>query len=137
MASHDFFVMIKPDGVRRGLVGEIVSRFEKKNFSLLAMKMLDPSPITTSLIMAHYASHNTMHYYQSTVDFICSGPIVVMRWHGNIQVARCITGHTLPWEAQLGSIRGDYASSFPENLIHCSHSSVDATKELELWSGVV
>ena len=134
MASHDFFVMIKPDGVRRGLVGEILSRFEKRNFGVKAMKMLQPSDDTTRFIEKHYESHAGMHYYEDTIKFMTTGPIVILKLYGSIQVARSIVGPTVPWEAFPGSVRGDYTCSFPENLIHCSHSPGDATKELGVWS---
>jgi nucleoside-diphosphate kinase len=132
MTTVDFFVMIKPDGVRRGLIGEIISRFEKKGFELVNIAIQTP---TRELISAHYIEHSDKTFYDNLVDFGSSGPVVQMMWRGNIQVARQIVGATIPWDAVLGSIRGDYACSVPENLVHCSDSADSAERELKLWFG--
>lgn len=132
MTTAPFFVMIKPDGVKRGLVGEIISRFERKGFELMGMNMKTP---TRSIIEQHYVEHAGKGFYNNLVEFTTSGMVVPMMWRGNIQVARQIVGATVPWDAQGGTIRGDYACTLPENLVHCSDSLESAKRELELWFG--
>jgi len=124
--------MIKPDGVKRGLVGEIISRFEKKGFELMGMRMMTPN---RQIIESHYAEHADKGFYDNLVDFTTSGAVVPMMWRGNIQVARQIIGATVPWEAKTGTIRGDFACTLPANLVHCSDSIESAKRELELWFG--
>ena len=135
MASHKFLVIIKPDGVERRLVGEITSRFEKKGFTLTETRMLQPH-ISRSYIPKHFASHANMQYYDETLNFMLSGPIVVMMWYGNIAVARKIVGDTTPWKAESGTVRGDYSCTLPQNLIHCSHDVESALAETSLWAPV-
>lgn len=130
MASIKFFVMIKPDGVKRGLVGEIISRFEKRGFILHDMKMFIPTP---ELVKEHYEEHEGKAFFQNLIDFTTSGPVVPLVFEGNIQVARNIIGATVPWEAKEGTIRGDFACSMPSNLVHCSDSIESAHREIELW----
>ncbi len=130
MTSIMFFVMIKPDGVKRGLVGEIVSRFEKKGFTLHNMKMTLP---TENRAKAHYKEHGGKAFFDKLIKFTCSGAVVAMIWEGNIQVARNIVGATVPWEASKGTIRGDHACSMPNNLVHCSDSVESAQREISLW----
>lgn len=130
MSSIRFFVMIKPDGVKRGLVGEIISRFEKKGFQLHNMKMLIPSE---SQARAHYEEHQNKAFFTKLINFTCSGAVIPMIWEGNVEVARNIVGATVPWEAKQGTIRGDYACSMPANLVHCSDSPESALREIKLW----
>jgi nucleoside-diphosphate kinase len=130
MASRPFFLMIKPDGIRRGLVGEILSRFEKRGFSLLKLKMINPE-MTSKVIETHYQTHSDKSFYDELIQFILSGPIIAMIWLGNVQVAKGLVGDTL--EAEPGTIRGDLASSLPENLVHCSASQENAAREINLW----
>lgn len=130
MTTTQFFVMIKPDAVRRGLVGEIISRFEKRNFHIRSMQKIVPDKDT---VKWHYHEHSESSYYSSLVDFTCSGDIVIMVLEGNIKAARDIVGSTHPWESMPGTIRGDYACSLPENLIHCSRDIESAKREIDLW----
>jgi len=122
--------MIKPDGVKRGLVGEIIARFETKGFILHNMKMVVPS---NELAQSHYEEHKEKSFFEKLVNFTCSGAVVPMIWEGNVEVARNIVGATVPWEAKKGTIRGDYACSMPANLIHCSDSAESASREISLW----
>ena len=130
MASIQFFVLIKPDGVKRGLVGEIVSRFEERGFVLNDMKMLVPDE---TLVKEHYEEHERKAFFEKLVQFTTSGSVVPIIFEGNIQVARNIVGATVPWEAKKGTIRGDYACSMPSNLVHCSDSEESARREISLW----
>jgi len=122
--------MIKPDGVKRGLVGEIISRFEKRGFTLHNMKMTTPSK---ELATSHYEEHQGKAFFEKLTEFTCSGPVVPMIWEGNVEVARTIVGATTPWNAEKGTIRGDFACSMPANLVHCSDSVESAEREIALW----
>jgi nucleoside-diphosphate kinase len=132
MTSQSFFVMIKPDGVKRGLVGEIISRFEKKGFLLHNLRLLAPEE-TKLVVHDHYIQHFDKNYYRDLIEFTLSGPIVIMKWVGSVNVARSLVGETIPWEAKVGTIRGDYASSLPANLVHCSENAEKATREVMIW----
>lgn len=133
MSTELFFVMIKPDGCARGLIGEIISRFERKGFSLEAMRLLNGANIQATMAR-HYQEHEGKTFYDSLMNFACSGNVCAMFWRGNIQVARNMVGATLPWDAAPGTIRGDFSSSLPRNLIHCSDSSESAATEVILWN---
>ncbi len=130
MASIRFFVMIKPDGVKRGLTGKIISRFETQGFILCNMKMVFP---TESTVKTHYEEHTEKVFFDKLVKFTCSGAVIPMIWEGNIRVARHIVGDTVPWKASRGTIRGDFACSMTENLVHCSDSVESAKREISLW----
>lgn len=130
MASTSFFVMIKPDGVRRNLVGEIISRFERKGFT---MRYMEYRMCSRRHFEEHYREHEGKNFYDALIDFSCSGPVVAIIFEGNIQVARKIVGETIPWQADVGTIRGDFACSLPDNLVHCSDSVESAKRELALW----
>jgi len=130
MTTRDFFVMIKPDGVRRGLIGTIIGRFESRGFGVIDLKMITPS---ARLITEHYEIHKGKTFFDNLIKFSTSGPVVAMRLHGNIDVARKEVGATIPWSAKKGTIRGDFANSLPDNLVHCSDTEESATKEIELW----
>lgn len=132
MSVQNFFVMAKPDAVERGLVGKIISRFEKKGFKLKAMRYLYPSQ-TADIIPIHYEEHKGKSFYNDLISFSLSGQVCCMIWEGNIMVARTMVGATLPWEAPSGTIRGDYGNSLPRNLIHCSDSLANAEREIKLW----
>lgn len=134
MSAQRFFVMAKPDAVKRGLIGEIISRFEKRGFILEKMRLFKPE---ASLIEEHYQEHKGKTFYQGLIDFSTSGSVCAMIWNGNIQVARSLIGSTLPWDAQIGTIRGDYASSLPNNLVHCSDGPESGKRESDLWELVV
>lgn len=126
------FVMIKPDGVRRKLIGRIIDRIEQRNFDIVTMKMLTPS---RKLAEAHYAVHKGKDFYEPLLEFITSGPVVAMVVEGenSIMLIRNTTGTTNPENALSGTIRGDYTISTRENLIHGSDSPESASCEINLW----
>lgn len=128
MTSHNFFVMLKPDAVKRKLVGEIISRFEKRNYSLLEMRKVVP---TKDILEKHYAEHYGKSFYNGLIEFMLSGPVIIIKFNGDIKVARTITGDTT--YPERGSIRGDFTNKLPENLIHCSDNQISAERELKLW----
>jgi nucleoside-diphosphate kinase len=126
------FIMIKPDGVQRKLVSEILGRFEKRGLRLVALKQLHPS---RELAEAHYAVHRERPFFADLVDFITSGPVVAMVWEGPeiIKVTRTMIGATNPREAAPGTIRGDLATEVGNNLVHGSDALETAEKEIALW----
>jgi nucleoside-diphosphate kinase len=128
------FVMIKPDGVRRGLVGEVVSRIERRGLTLAEMKLVRPS---RALAEEHYGVHRDKPFFASVVGFITSGPVVAMIVEGEDAVAavRQILGATRPLEAAPGSLRADFALNVQENLVHGSDSAATAEEEIRLWFG--
>jgi len=125
-------VIIKPDGVARGLSGEILARFEKKGLSLVGLKLINVDRATAE---KHYAEHAAKPFFPSLLSFITSGPVVVFCLEGNsaISVVRGIVGPTSGLKAPGGTIRGDYAMSGQNNLIHASDSPESAARELALW----
>jgi len=128
------FLMIKPDGVARGLVGEIIARFEQKGFKLAELRMTTP---TRSLAESHYAVHRERPFFNDVVSFITSGPVVAMVWEADnvVELSRKVIGATKPTEAAPGTIRGDFANSTEKNLIHGSDSVENAAAEIALWFG--
>jgi len=126
------FLMVKPDGVQRRLVGEIIRRFEAKGFTLAGLKMLTP---TRALAEAHYAVHQGKPFFDGVVGFISSGPVVAMIWEGDdvIALSRKLVGATKPAASVPGTIRGDFANSVEQNLIHGSDSVENAEAEIKLW----
>lgn len=128
------FLMVKPDGVQRRLVGEIIRRFENKGLTLAGLKMLTP---TRELAEAHYGVHRGKPFFDGVVGFIASGPVVAMIWEGDDAVALCrkMMGATKPADSTPGTIRGDYANSIEQNLIHGSDSAESAGEEIKLWFG--
>lgn len=126
---HNFLVIIKPDGVGRGLVGEIISRFEKKGFRIVRMEMI-LAPI--SILEEQYSNHRTRPYFDDLIEHFQSGNSLIMELMGNIEEARRMIGDKAVGN-EPGSLRGDYSNSAIENLIHCSHSPADASRELNLW----
>jgi len=126
------FVMVKPDGFRRGLVGEILARFERKGFRIVGLKALR---IPQELAERHYAEHREKPFFPSLVSFITSGPVVAMVLEGPNAVAevRKMMGATHPKDALPGTIRGDYATTIGENVIHGSASLEDAQREIALF----
>jgi len=126
------FVMVKPDGVQRGLVGEIIKRFERKGLKLVGLKSIIPSE---ELAEEHYAVHKERPFYNGLIGFITSGPVVAMAWSGidAISVARIIIGATNGREAIPGTIRGDFGMDIGFNLIHGSDGEDTASSELALW----
>ena len=128
------FLMIKPDGVRRQLVGEIIQRFEAKGFTLTALQMVTP---TREQAEAHYDIHRGKPFFEGVVDFISSGPVVAMIWEGDdiVALARKLMGATKPSDSLPGTIRGDYANTTAQNLIHGSDSVENAQTEIGIWFG--
>ncbi len=126
------YVMVKPDGVQRGLVGEIINRFERKGLRLVGLKSIIPS---MELVEQHYAVHKERPFYAGLVEFVTSGPVVAMAWKGvdAISVCRNIIGATNGREADMGSIRGDFGMDIGYNLIHGSDGAETAAFELGLW----
>ena len=126
------FVMVKPDGVQRGLVGEIVARFERKGLTLRAMKMIT---IQKALAEQHYAEHKGKGFYDSLISYITSGPVVAMVWEGDnaVDVARTLMGATDPAKSAPGTIRGDFGMFTGRNVIHGSDSPESARREINLF----
>lgn len=128
------FVMVKPDGVRRGLIGEVIKRLEDKGYAIAEMRLFS---IDESLAQRHYAEHRDKPFFADLVRFITSGPVVAMAVEGADAVAGCrqIMGATNPLQAVPGSIRGDYATEITENIVHGSDSAESAARELGLFFG--
>ena len=125
-------VIVKPDGVQRGLVGKILARFEERGMKLVAMKMVQ---VSRDLAEKHYAVHEGKFFYAGLVSYITSSPVValVLEGHEAIGVVRAMVGATRPWEAAAGTIRGDYAMMGLRNLIHASDAPETAQNEIALW----
>ena len=132
MHQERTFIAIKPDGVQRGFISEIIGRFERKGFKLVALKQLIPSK---ELAQKHYGVHKERPFFNDLVDFISSGPVVAMVWEGEgvISSARKMIGATKPLEAESGTIRGDLAVNIGRNVIHGSDGFNTAVFEIELW----
>ena len=126
------FFMIKPDGVRRNLVGEVISRVEEKGFEITKIKMM---MISKSLAEEHYGEHKDKPFFNDLVEFITSGPVVAMQVEGENVVAqiRNLMGVTNPSDATPGSIRGDLATELDQNVVHGSDSDISADRELNLF----
>lgn len=129
-------ILVKPDGVERGLIGEILSRFETKGYVIEGLKMLQP---TEELLAQHYAEHAGKPFYHSLVDFMVSGPVVAAVLSGDrvIEGVRTMLGASDPTTAAPGTIRGDYGRDWDEgvqkNLVHASDSPESAAREIALW----
>ena len=132
MTKERTFVAIKPDGVQRGLIAEIIGRFEKKGFKLVALKQLIPS---RELAQEHYGVHKDRPFFDDLVKFISSGPVIAMVWEGDgvILSARKLIGPTKPLEADPGTIRGDLSINIGRNIIHGSDGAETAAFEINLW----
>lgn len=126
------FIAIKPDGVQRGLVGEIIRRFETKGFQLLGLKMMN---VSKELAEEHYGVHRERPFFPGLVSFITSGPVIAMVWGGDgvVAAARKIIGATNPLTAEPGTIRGDFAANIGRNIIHGSDAIETAQREISLW----
>ncbi|PZU93036.1 MAG: nucleoside-diphosphate kinase [Pseudanabaena sp.] len=126
------FLAVKPDGVQRHLVGEIIRRYEVKGFKLVGLKLVQP---TRELAEKHYAVHKERPFFAGLVDFITSGPVVAMVWEGDgvVASARKIIGATNPLTAEPGTIRGDYGANIGRNIIHGSDAIETAQTEIALW----
>ena len=126
------FFMIKPDGVKRNIIGDVVNRAEKEGFVITKMKMMH---ISTELAEEHYAEHAEKPFFGDLVNFITSGPVVAMEVEGDnaVLAIRELMGATNPTDAEPGTIRGDLASKLEENVVHGSDSEESATRELGLF----
>ncbi len=131
MAVERTLVLVKPDGVERGLVGEVISRFERKGFKIKALKMLK---MTREMAEDFYSVHREKPFFQDLVEFITSGPIVAMILEGDsaIDVVRLMIGATDGRKAQPGTIRGDYALSIQNNIVHASDSQESFQREYKI-----
>ncbi|XP_043486162.1 nucleoside diphosphate kinase [Polistes fuscatus] len=128
------FIMIKPDGVQRGLVGKIIQRFEEKGFKLVALNMVWP---TEELLQKHYADLSAKPFFPGLVKYMSSGPVVPMVWEGlnAVKTGRVMLGETDPKNSAPGTIRGDFCLQVGRNIIHGSDSVESAEKEIKLWFG--
>lgn len=126
------FIMIKPDGVHRGLVGEIVKRFEQKGFKLVAMKFMWASE---ELLQKHYSDLSSKPFFPGLVKYMSSGPVVPMVWEGKnvVKTGRIMLGETDPFKSSPGTIRGDYCIEVGRNICHGSDAVESAEKEIKLW----
>ena len=133
-ARERTFIMIKPDGVQRGLVGPIISRFETKGFKLVGMKLTAPGK---EMFEKHYSDLSSKSFFAGLVAYAASGPVVAMVWEGHNVVAtgRKMLGATRPDDSAPGTIRGDFCIDVGRNVIHGSDSVDSANKEIELWFG--
>ena len=126
------FVCVKPDGVQRGLIGEVVKRFENRGFILCAAKFMQ---VTPELASKHYAEHVGKPFYEGLVKYITSGPVFAMVWEGEnaVQVCRNMMGKTNPQDSAPGTIRGDYCMVTGLNIIHGSDSPESAAREIGIF----
>ncbi len=132
MGKERTFVMIKPDAVQRGFVGEIISRLERKGIKLVAMKLVS---VSRELAEKHYGVHRGKPFFEPTVKYITSSPVVAMVLEGNnaIEMTRSMMGKTDPQQAAMGTIRGDYGQFIGRNIVHGSDSKETAEFEINLW----
>ena len=126
------FLAVKPDGVQRGLVADIIGRFERKGYKLVGLKMMN---VTREIAENHYGEHKGKGFFEGLVGFITSGPIVAMAWEGPnvIATARKMMGATNPANAEGGTIRGEYATDIGRNVIHGSDGPEAAERELGIF----
>ena len=131
-AEERTFVAIKPDGVKRGLIGKILTRFEDKGYKIVAMKLLQ---VTPEIAAKHYAEHLGKPFYNRLMYYITSGPIVAMvvEGYGAVDGVRHIVGATDPDKADVGSIRADYAQAMEYNVVHASDSIESANREIAIY----
>ncbi|KAK3139960.1 hypothetical protein QOZ80_5AG0393300 [Eleusine coracana subsp. coracana] len=131
-AVEQSYIMIKPDGVQRGLVGEIISRFEKKGFILKGLKLFQ---CPKDLAQEHYKDLKEKPFFPKLIDYITSGPVVCMAWEGDgvVASARKLIGATNPLQAEPGTIRGDLAVQTGRNVVHGSDSPDNGKREIALW----
>ncbi|MDD2626441.1 MAG: nucleoside-diphosphate kinase [Candidatus Methanomethylophilus sp.] len=132
MTMEKTYLMIKPDGVQRGLIGDIVSRFERKGLKLVAAKLMTISKETAE---THYAEHKGKKFFPSLIAYITSGPVFAMVWEGDnaVQVCRNMMGKTNPQDSAPGTIRGDYCMVTGLNIIHGSDSPESAAREISIF----
>ncbi|XP_070703540.1 nucleoside diphosphate kinase, mitochondrial [Pempheris klunzingeri] len=125
-------IAVKPDGVQRRLVGQIIQRFEQRGFKLVGLKMLQ---VSEDLLSQHYCEMRTKPFYPRLLHYMTSGPVVVMVWEGHkvVETSRMMVGHTNPAEAQAGTVRGDFSHHISRNVVHASDSLEGAQREIQLW----
>ncbi|XP_008303287.1 nucleoside diphosphate kinase, mitochondrial [Stegastes partitus] len=125
-------IAVKPDGVQRRLVGQIIQRFEQRGFKLVGLKMLQ---VSEDLLSQHYCQLTSKPFYRNLVDYMTSGPVVVMVWEGDnvVQSTRTMVGPTNPAAAQAGTVRGDFSLHVSRNVVHASDSLEGAQREIQLW----
>uniref|UniRef100_A0A8C9GEJ7 Nucleoside diphosphate kinase n=1 Tax=Piliocolobus tephrosceles TaxID=591936 RepID=A0A8C9GEJ7_9PRIM len=126
------FIMIKPDGVQRGLCGVIIKRFERKGYKLIGLKMLNP---TEEILKEHYKDLADKPFFKKLVNYISQGPVIAMVWEGVdiVKQGRRIIGETNPLDSAVGTIRGDFGLEVGRNIIHGSDSVASANREINLW----
>ncbi|XP_067914690.1 nucleoside diphosphate kinase [Heterodontus francisci] len=126
------FIAVKPDGVQRGIIGEVIKRFEQKGFKLVAMKFLQ-APV--ALLEKHYCDLSDKPFYPKLIKYMSSGPVVAMVWEGLnvVKTGRVMLGETNPADSKPGTIRGDFCIQVGRNIIHGSDSVTSAQKEINLW----
>lgn len=132
MADERTFIMVKPDGVKRGLVAKIIKRFEQRGYKLVAMKFMKASE---ELLEQHYGDLKGKPFYKGLISFIGSGPVAPMVWEGKgvVKQGRVMLGETNPADSKPGSIRGDFSIDIGRNIVHGSDSVETAKKEVNLW----
>lgn len=132
MSNEQTFIMIKPDGVARGLVSPIIGRFEARGFKLVGMKLTNP---TESLLREHYEDLQSKPFFPGLLKYMLSGPVVATVWEGKdvVKQGRAILGATNPLQSAPGTIRGDYAIDVGRNVAHGSDSVDSAKREIGLW----
>ena len=126
------FIMIKPDGVQRGLVGPIIERFERRGYKLAALKLYSPAK---SLLEEHYGEHKGKPFFEPLVNYMLMGPVVCMIWEGLdiVKTGRKMLGATKPLNSEPGTIRGDFSIETGRNIVHGSDSVESAEREIKLW----
>merc|ERR1712062_680347 len=126
------FIMVKPDGVQRGLVGSIIQRFEQRGYKLVAVKMMQASE---DLLKQHYADLSSKPFFPGLIKYMGSGPVVPMVWEGKevVKMGRMLLGATNPLESLPGTIRGDFCIDVGRNICHGSDAVESAKKEINLW----
>ncbi|KAK2460538.1 hypothetical protein APHAL10511_007008 [Amanita phalloides] len=136
--SERTYIMVKPDGVHRGLVGKIITRFEERGYKLIALKLVHA---TEAHLEQHYADLKSKSFFPGLIKYMAAGPVVAMVWQGldAVKTGRVMLGATNPLASSAGTIRGDYALAVGRNICHGSDSVENAEKEIKLWfpEGVV
>jgi nucleoside-diphosphate kinase len=132
VATERTLILVKPDAFERGLTGEVIARFERKGFRLVALTLMQADE---PLAQVHYQEHSDKPFFGELVDFITRGPLVAMILEGAnaIDAARQVIGSTDPLEADAGSIRGEFATEVTFNLVHGSDSPESAEREIGIW----
>ena len=132
MAIERTFVMIKPDGIQRGIMGKILSRFEEKGLKPVVLRMIKMS---RDLAERHYSIHKGKHFYDELIEFITSGPVLTSVWEGKnaVHIVRKLVGATSPEDAEPGTIRGDFVIDTGFNIVHASDSTETSKTEIDLF----